>query len=63
MKKTLNKKSARRKRKVMSPEERLRKKEQRDQMKEIRDIMFRIGLLVYQELMGKNLYMMGELVN
>ena len=29
MKKTLNKKSARRKRKVMSPEERLRKKEQR----------------------------------
>ena len=63
MKKTLNKKSARRKRKVMSPEERLRKKEQRDQMKEIRDIMSASVLLVYQELMGKNLYMMGELVN
>lgn len=29
MKKTLNKKSARRKRKVMSPEERLRKKERK----------------------------------
>lgn len=53
MKKTLNKKSARRKRKVMSPEERLRKKEQRDQMKEIRDIMFRIGFTRLSGIDGK----------
>ena len=53
MKKTLSKKSSKRKRKVLPPEEKLRRKEQRDQMKEIREIMSRIGFTRLSGIDGK----------
>ena len=53
MKKTLSKKSSKRKRKVLPPEEKLRRKEQRDQMKEIRETMSRIGFTRLSGIDGK----------
>lgn len=51
MKKTLSKKSS--KRKALSPEEKLRRKERRDQIKEIREIMLRIGFTRLSGIDGK----------
>ena len=53
MRKTMNNKPSKKKRKVLSQEERLRRKEQRDQKKEIRDIMSRIGFTRLNGIDGK----------
>ena len=53
MRKTMNNKASKKKRKVLSQEERLRRKEQRDQKKEIRDIMSRIGFTRLNGIDGK----------
>lgn len=60
MKKTLSKKSSKRKRKVLPPEEKLRRKEQRDQMKEIREIMSRIGFTRLSGIDGKEFVYNGR---
>lgn len=60
MKKTLSKKSSKRKRKVLSPEEKLKRKEQRDQMKEIREIMSRIGFKRLSGIDGKEFVYEGR---
>ena len=53
MRKTMNNKPSKKKRMVLSQEERLRRKEQRDQKKEIRDIMSRIGFTRLNGIDGK----------
>lgn len=53
MRKTMNNKPPKKKRKVLSQEERLKRKEQRDQKKEIRDIMSRIGFTRLNGVDGK----------
>ena len=60
MRKTMNNKPSKKKRKVLSQEERLRRKEQRDQKKEIRDIMSRIGFTRLNGIDGKEFVYEGR---
>ena len=53
MKKTMNKRTNPRKKKKLSPEELAFRKEQRDQKKEIREIMKRIGFIRLSDIDGK----------
>ena len=53
MKKTMNKRTNTRKKKKLSPEELAFRKEQRDQKKEIREIMKRIGFIRLSDIDGK----------